>query len=194
MKNDEIEKFIYQNRDAFDSEEPPAELWERIQQKMKANNSPRVVRFYSFRRVAAAIIMMLLGSLATWLVYENDELRKHIASVKTFTRQKAPDLAQIVPELAEAEAFYTQQIQLKALELSRQDWAALSMEKDYEIELNRLAAAYEELKADLYQTGSEQVIGAMIQNLQYRMELLNQQLQIIKKLQQQKWQKHDKVS
>jgi hypothetical protein len=193
MEKDKIEKFIAQNREAFDSEEPDAKVWASIQKRMQQGKSVRMVPLYRLWQVAASIIL-LLGTGIGWLVYENRQLQKNAASTLPTNDAVTVTLDQIAPELAEAEDFYTRQIQLKSDELSRYDLKKLGVGKDYETELKKLNEAYGELKNDFYKTGSQRVVEAMIQNLQYRMELLNKQLEILEKVQKQTLQKNEKLS
>ncbi|WP_250631864.1 hypothetical protein [Rhodoflexus caldus] len=193
MEKDKIEKFISQNREAFDSEEPDAKVWASIQKGMQQGKSVRMVPLYRLWQVAASIIL-LLGTGIGWLVYENRQLQKNAASTFPTNDAVTVTLDQIAPELAEAEDFYTRQIQLKSDELSRYDLKKLGVGKDYETELKKLNEAYGELKNDFYKTGSQRVVEAMIQNLQYRMELLNKQLEILEKVQKQTQQKNEKLS
>lgn len=193
MEKDKIEKFIAQNREAFDSEEPDAKVWANIQKGMQQGKSVRMVPLYRLWQVAASIIL-LLGTGIGWLVYENRQLQKNAASTLPTNDAFTVTLDQIAPELAEAEDFYTRQIQLKSDELSRYDIKKLGVGKDYETELKKLNEAYGELKNDFYKTGSQRVVEAMIQNLQYRMELLNKQLEILEKVQKQTLQKNEKLS
>jgi hypothetical protein len=193
MEKDNIEKFITQNREAFDSEEPDMKVWAAIQKGMKQGKSVRMVPMYRLWQVAASIIL-LLGTGIGWLIYENKQLQKNAALPLSVNAAFTVTLDQIAPELAEAEDFYTRQIQLKSTELSRYDLKKLGLAKDYETELKKLNEAYDELKNDFYKTGSERVVEAMIQNLQYRMELLNKQLEILEKVQKQTLQKNENLS
>lgn len=193
MEKDNIEKFITQNREAFDSEEPDMKVWAAIQKGMKQGKSVRMVPMYRLWQVAASIIL-LLGTGIGWLIYENKQLQKNAALPLSANAALTVTLDQIAPELAEAEDFYTRQIQLKSTELSRYDLKKLGLAKDYETELKKLNEAYDELKNDFYKTGSERVVEAMIQNLQYRMELLNKQLEILEKVQKQTLQKNENLS
>jgi hypothetical protein len=193
MKKDKIEKFIAQNREAFDSEEPDAKIWASIQQRLERRKSMHMMPMYRVWQVAATIVL-LLGTGIGWLLYENRQLPNKaaasVASADTFT----VTLEQIAPELAEAEEFYNYQIQLKSSELNRYDLKKFGIGKDCETELKKLNQVYDELKSDFYQTGSQRVIEAMIQNLQYQMELLNKQLEILQKIQQQTLQENEKFS
>ncbi len=193
MEKDEIEKFITQNREAFDSEAPDAKVWVSIQKGMQQGKSVRMVPLYHLWQVAASIIV-LLGTGIGWLMYENRQLQENAASTLPTNDAIRVTLDQIAPELAEAEDFYTRQIQLKSDELSHYDLKKLGVGKDYETELKKLNEAYGELKNDFYKTGSQRVVEAMIQNLQYRMELLNKQLEILEKVQKQTLQKNEKLS
>jgi hypothetical protein len=180
---DNLEKFIKQNKNAFD-EEPSAELWNKISGQLQAEKQPaKIVRMMPIQRVwqiAAGFAALLVFGLALqWLYFAKQN--EGLTAFKT-----PPPVEQLVPELAEAEKFYAMQISqtqvaLKNYEKQDQSLGA-ALNKEAMTELGNLDKAYAELKKEFYTSGNQEaVISALIQNLQLRLELLNQQLQVIQK-------------
>jgi hypothetical protein len=100
---DNLEKFIKQNKNAFD-EEPSAELWNKISGQLQTEKQPaKIVRMMPIQRVwqiAAGFAALLVFGLALqWLYFAKQN--EGLTAFKT-----PPPVEQLVPELAEAEKFY----------------------------------------------------------------------------------------
>ncbi|ARS37454.1 hypothetical protein [Pontibacter actiniarum] len=189
---DKFEKFVQDNREEFDVFEPRPELWQQICQDlpdMPAKQEAKVIsiRFgeranfsadYFFMRVAAAVVLLLGCGLTLFLM-----------------KQQAPDTANtlaatqsinaIAPELPEVEAYYVSQIEEKRSQLSAYDLKVLGLDEQQVIdkELARLDSSYVQLKKQLYTTpNTDEIVGALIQNLQIRIKVLNRQLEVLQSL------------
>ncbi|WP_018476892.1 hypothetical protein [Pontibacter roseus] len=200
---DRLKEFVNENREEFDVFEPRPELWQEICRQMpKAQEKPVTARKeakvisinfgellnfnadFMFMRVAASIILLLGCGLTLLLVKQNVPANTG-ATMAAATEQAA--LSQIAPELVEVEAYYTNQIKSKREELSDYDMKVLGLDeaKEIDLELARLDSSYTQLKTQLYTTpNTDQVMGAMIQNLQIRIEVLNRQLEVLKRIEQ----------
>lgn len=109
------------------------------------------------------------------------------------TSAKNADLASISPEMKQTQEFYTG--------LIRKELNALNAEKspvtntiinDAMLQLEKLEKNYENLKKDLVNSGQDnRVIYAMIQNLQQRIDLLNNTLSQIEEIKTLKNQNHE---
>ena len=100
-------------------------------------------------------------------------------------------MQEINPELAEAETFYTAMINQKREEIVLLgDKYALG--RDFMRDIDQLDQMYEKLKLDLNSGNEDNLVDAMIRNLQLRIEILNQQLQIIQSIE--KSQENDTVN
>lgn len=81
----ELEKFIQQNREAFDDRTPGADVLSRIQEKMTQTSvkedRPKalVISFRTLRMVAAACVLVLAG-FAIWWVNQNASTTKLIVA------------------------------------------------------------------------------------------------------------------
>ena len=193
---DSLEKFVSENREDFDVFEPRPELWQSICPQVPPLEQPRkkeakVIRIsfgerasfmadMVFMRVAAAIILLLGCGLTLFLVKQNiPETTYSIAAAE----QK--ELREIAPELVEVEAYYTSQINEKKEQLTEYDLKVLGLDEQQDIdrELARLDSSYIQLKKQLYTTpNTDKVMGAMIQNLQLRIEVLNRQLEVLQRV------------
>lgn len=150
--NQAIKQFIQKNRPAFDSEKPPAFVWENVEK----NLSPKRVPMYRVLRMAAAVLLILgLGIV-----------------IGRFAGQPSKTelaLSDISNEYAELEHFYTQKINL--LKNKQPDERALADIKELEQE-------FETLKRELNATNAkdEQIIQAMIENYRTKIDILERVL------------------
>ncbi|QCR25094.1 hypothetical protein [Pontibacter sp. SGAir0037] len=191
---DKLKKFVNEHRDEFDMFEPSPALWQTISQELpKPKKEAKVISInfgesasfkanFMFMRIAAAVLL-LLGCGITLLVVK----RNVPSATGTLAVVGQPSLQRIAPELVEVEAYYTSQINSKKKELGEYDLKVLGLDDQQEIdqELQRLDNSYKQLKEELYKTpNTEKVMGAMIQNLQIRIEVLNRQLEVLQKIEQ----------
>jgi len=151
-----LEQFVQKNRASFDSETPPAFVWENVEK-----NLPRKrIRMYRVLRMAAAVLLILgLGIV-----------------IGRFAGQPAKTelaLSDISNEYAELENFYTQKINQKIslLKDREQDEKAL-------VDIKELEQEFETLKRELNATNAkdEQIIQAMIGNYRTKIDILERVL------------------
>jgi len=169
-----LEKFIKENRRDFDSFEPPADLWNKIEagldQKTKAKPlKDRVVKLKFVLRIAA--LFLLISTIG--VVYIN---RKTKGSV---------DIASINPELAKQQSRYASIIEYKREELVQIKSQEPQLYHEFSTEIAKLQANYRKLQRDLKTSpNQEMTLRAMIKNMQVQADVLNQQLLIIQQLKQ----------
>jgi hypothetical protein len=190
---DSLEKFVSENREDFDVFEPRPELWQSIcpQVPPKAKKEAKVISInfgervsfsadMLFMRVAASIILLLGCGLTLFLVKQSAP-----EAAYTLAATEQGQLRKIAPELVEVEAYYTSQINEKKDQLTAYDLKVLGLDEQQDIdrELARLDSSYTQLKKQLYTTpNTDKVMGAMIQNLQLRIEVLNRQLEVLQRV------------
>lgn len=172
---DKLEKFVDLHRDEFDSFEPRPDLWQDIHKNLPTKKEPTVIQL-AYRHVwkyAAAVALL-------WVVgYGALHLNKATKTNQAMVTQSVP-LASIAPEMAEVEAYYTTVINQKKQERSTYDLKAMGIEGDFKGELAKLDSAYVQLKKELGSNpNKQQVIDAMVQNLQMRIEVLNRQIEVL---------------
>ncbi|TAD99717.1 MAG: hypothetical protein EAZ97_08060 [Bacteroidetes bacterium] len=171
---DKLEDFIRQNRNELDQFEPSQALWNKLNAGLDKQQT-KTIPIQKFWQMAAVFAVLLVGLLTLQWKY----LQNHNQNSENIVM----NLAQENPELMETEQFYIKQISEKKELINAYDLKALGVDKDFEKDLQTLDAMYLELKAELPQSGnSEYIIGAMIQNLQIRMDILNQQLMVLEKI------------
>ncbi|QHW01471.1 hypothetical protein [Spirosoma endbachense] len=201
MRKDNLERFVRDNREAFDDKEPPLDLWRKIEAGLPKqqstgstvgetrpnNTSPfqtihkNPSRFGSMQigwpgldwRVAASIAVLLLAGSFLYMNYQYG-----------VTHQ--PEVVAVGPTYAKEVVQYTRLIDGKRDELKHMTEDNPSLYQEFATDLNRLENSYQSLKADLPKNpNQEMLIEAMIQNLQLQINLLNEQLRVIKRIKQQ---------
>lgn len=191
---DKLKKFADEHRDEFDVFEPRMELWQNICKELpqkrkeakvisiKFGDSASFSANSMFMRIAAAIVL-LVGCGLTLFLMKNNTLEVG----NTIAATTAPPINNIAPELAEVEAYYVSQIEEKKSELSEYDLKVLGLDEQQEIdnELALLNSNYIQLKKQLYTNpNTDEIMSAMIQNLQLRIRVLNRQLEVLQRLEQ----------
>jgi hypothetical protein len=184
---DKLKNFIAGSRDEFDVFEPRPDLWQDISKELKIHSEADKAKVIAFRipemvRYAAAVALIFVSAflLGRYLKDNNDTA---VASAGTAeTRQT---LARVAPELVQVEAHYASLIEQKREELNAFDMQALGVDNDLDKEMKVLDSTYTQLKKDLLTNpNKEMVIDAMTVNMQLRIDLLNQQLNTLKKIKQ----------
>jgi hypothetical protein len=180
---DKLKQFVQGNREEFDSFEPRPDLWQDISRQLDEQKSTRVIPF--FQRPVwryAASILLLIG-----IGYGLVQYGKSLSFDKTGSISQTKDipLNQIAPEMAEVETYYMSVIHEKQQERNAYDLQKLGLAKDFAGELAQLDSAYVQLKKQLVSNPNKQmVIDAMVRNLQIRIGILNQQLEVLNQIQE----------
>jgi hypothetical protein len=160
---DKLEKYIIENREAFDIHEPGAEAWKKIEKNIR---SKRTINWRIIIGRAAAVILIFAAS---YMVHDLlDGKNREIARSGT---KKEKEL--VIPELIEAEVYYSTLIDEKLQEIKPMFNEDPMLEKEIRYDLNQLDSIYEELKNDLRDNiANQEVIEAMIQNYRMRLSIL----------------------
>lgn len=190
-----LEKFIRDNRDAFEQDGPSAGLWERIADQLpdQPASEKTATPFQAVHRQptqyggtryghtwtrsywtwAASIALLLLAGSLWWV---NDR----------YAPTKQADVVAFSPTYAKEVAQYASLIDAKRSELKQLTESNPELYGEFAQDLNRLEASYKGLKKELPNTPNQEVlIQAMIQNLQLQIDLLNEQLRVIQRIKQQ---------
>lgn len=174
---DRLENFIRDNKKDFDQFEPPAELWDRIENRLDeeqiidlhplVSRKARVVRLSFLLKMAASVIIILCAGL--WL-YQ-------------YQYKQSSDLSNIDPQLAKQQIHYATLIEIKRSELKRIEKEEPLLYQEFSGEIRKMDESYQKLKSDLPGSpNQEETVKAMIRNLQIQTELLNQQLNIMQQI------------
>ena len=219
-----LEKFILENRSAFDDDAPAPRVWEKISERMDPKDSKKVapLRSMPFKRwlaVAAAVLCLGLTTIIYYSLHRNKPQTDLAVTkpVKTETStHSAPQVRVIDSSLVIAKAdpdrepktnlaeqhpdpaangenkemyYYAKLIELKHEELKTLEKDEPLLYRQFSGDVQKLDSVYHSLKTQLPNNSNrEQVIEAMISNLQLQIGLLNKQLEIIKQI------KHSKKS
>ena len=190
---DRLKEFANEHRDEFDVFEPRPELWQQICQQtqepkqkgakvfsIKFGERASITTDMAFMRVAAAVVLMLGCGLTLLLMKQNNPGTNNMMAAS-----QEQVIHTIAPEIVEVEAYYVSQIEAKRSALSDYDKKVLGIGEQQEIdqELARLDKNYLQLKKQLYTTpNTNEIVEAMVQNLQIRIEVLNRQLEVLQKI------------
>jgi len=168
--DDRLEKYIKSHKTEIDDKSPRKDLWmdieKELNQKTKRRHFPKSVMFWR----AAAVILLLITS---WLAFEKlDQNSAEKESLK---------VAELSPQLLEAETFYISLISQKREEIKIMS-QKYDLGRDFINDIDVLDSMYSVLKKDMNHGNEENLVDAMILNLQLRIEILNQQLGIIQSI------------
>lgn len=174
-----LEQFIRNNRQEFDTFEPGSDLWKGIEQKLqeKEKRSIRPLWFQTpmMRYAAAAVIVFVMG----YGVFQLGRYSAGSAPEGTVN----PNVTQISPELAQAEAYYTSLINEEKALLDPKEVEALGLKDDFTEDLVVLDSTYKNLKKELVtEPNKDRIIAAMVKNLQLRVEIIRQQIETLQRV------------
>lgn len=181
--SDNLERFIRQNRRDFDQDQPPAELWSKIETTLpaKKNNKLFTLRDIYKWSAAAALLVIALTSLYFLVIRKNSH---ETADTNTQPMKVSPvENIAIAPEdeAAIKEAYHSIGEKQKELQALTADQPGLYQQ--FLEDLKALDSSYQALKVQAQNSPNRDVlIRAMIQNLRLQAELLSRQLTITNQL------------
>ena len=223
---DKLQRFVRDNREAFDVHEPSDDLWNRLSEKL-----PKASEIASENIEKSTLVEKGITSQSTEenfqaaIVHEdfqnggtynpfftkigknlNWRIAASIALVvglgwfgyrvnQNYGLTESPEVAMASPAFAKQVSQYTQLIDTKRAELRQMTESDPALYKEFAVELDQLERSYQNLKSDLPKNPNQEVvIQAMIQNLQWQIDLLNQQLDIIQRIKNKNNHANDKLS
>lgn len=159
----DIEKFIKENKSKFDTEVPSEQVWNSISDRLHKNKK------YNWKPYMAAASIMLFIT-CTWLI-ANHKLDKNTTTAES----------NIDANVLEAQVEFTSLIEIKRNELNQYKKDNPELVNDFERQLIELQVSYKQLVPQLKDEKKRDIVlQAVIDNLQMQVEILNQQLEIIK--------------
>ena len=185
MRNQEdrkLEQIIQNNREAFDNCEAPAGLWDKIDKSLGKEiiqNSEADEVVFKFKKssisrftswaIAASVLLVMSYLSIFYLNNKSDTIEQIIADV--------------APQYGDKMVQYTSLIESKREEIKQIEAHDPVMYKEFATEIEKLNQDYQNLQTELSQTpNQEDLVKAMIQNLQVQLDILNRQLKIIEKV------------
>ncbi len=181
MKKTKVERFIRDNRENFDQFDVPTGLWDKLDRDLGNLNTCQVETPFVDKKsifilkqkhwAMAASVALLLGCI---FVYKMG-----------FNSMETTDsiIATVSPEYGNKMVQYASLIEVKREEIRQIETHNPVLYKEFASEIENLNKDYQNLKAELPQTpNQEELVKAMIQNLQVQLDILNRQLSIIQKI------------
>ncbi|UTA68619.1 hypothetical protein [Emticicia sp. 21SJ11W-3] len=178
---DRLERFVRDNREDFDSYEPSKALWKKIETEV-AQQQPKgkplngkIVKLgrVQWRMSIAAGIALILTvgyGIITYMQMPNDITG--LSLPPAYRSAYGKELVQ-----------FTSLVEQKREELKALEKEDPQLYHQFDAELQALDKNYQNLKNELPQNPNpEELLKAMVQNLNMQIDLLNQQLQIIQKI------------
>ncbi|MGN6440117.1 MAG: hypothetical protein ACTHMM_26555 [Agriterribacter sp.] len=187
-----LERFVRDNRNNFDSDSPSPDVWQRIEKQLH-EKQPAPVRRLTHKWLAiAASVALVISLAAVWLVLKEPNPANNGLAVKdkqerpassTDQPAKTDDIAAIDPDYARQVAQFAVLIDQKQDELKALQKDNPALYAQFSRDIERLDSTYNILKHQLpVNPNKEELLQAMILNLQLQIDLLNQQLDIIQKI------------
>lgn len=208
--SDRFEDFVNKNREDFDKFEPGPVVWNNIQQQIKkpAEKKGILISMQVLRWSAAAAILLMIGAGTYFFMHKKNEpvivkaeqpktndlpvvtphdTIKSTPDSEEHIEFKQPETVQLAKtegqEYKEELYHYTRLVELKQNEIKKIKKDEPLLYQQFAGDFNKLDSIFHILKKQLpVNPNREQILEAMIQNLQYQEALLNQQLNIIKKI------------
>ena len=191
-----LEQFVQDHRREFDGDEPDPKIWKRINDDINPKKSGRLFKLNRFQWSAAAAVVILIGGAVFYMnVDKGVKPPPGDSAVTQAPTATQNDIIQdINPTYAKEVYHFTQLIELKQSEIRQIEKDDPELYKQFVGDINKLDSSYKKLKEELPSNPNrEQLLEAMIQNLQLQTDLLNQQLQIIQKIKQSKNESNSKT-
>ncbi|KAA6439595.1 hypothetical protein FEM33_11630 [Dyadobacter flavalbus] len=179
-KKDRLERFVRDNRDGFDTFLPQDSLWSQIESKLHneipvvSEKSRKKIRrlnnpYFDWRIAAGVFLALGVG----FLVYLNNE----------YGITRDPRVALKVPTYAREFNQYNNAIEQKREEIIKLARNNPEIYKDFSTDLESLEVSYRNLRSSLSNApNQEALLEAMVRNLQLQVDLLNQQLHILQRI------------
>jgi len=157
-----LEKFILENRADFDAEVPSLNVWANLDQHLD-HQRPTVRLVWMKRlRAAAAVLVLLMAGGAVGAYLTNQD-------------KAVESLADVSPEHAEMERYFSSQIEEKLAKL-----ASYKQDGVVKADIKELDESYEQLRQELQDApegAEEKIIQAMIETYQTKINILEQVLE-----------------
>jgi hypothetical protein len=183
-KNSNLERFIRDNRESFDHLEPSGDVWDKIGTAI--GQPQKTTRVISMSRAGWAVAATLFLAFAGILGYQifNRPVEPSIALGEKKTEIPSDSLVNLIdPQYGKLVSQFTTVIEAKQSELRKLEKDDPELYKKFAGDIQKLDSAYHLLRNTLNANpNTEQLLQAMISNLQMQIDLLNQQLIIIQKV------------
>ena len=187
--NNNLKKFIRDNRNEFDDKVPSAGVWENIEASLSPGKKKKksIIRpLYKWTMAAAAVLIFSAG--VYFVLFE----KRSTGTPAALPGSVEPENTDpgITPQITQ----FVKMIDMKQAELKTLAAEQPELYRKFTTDLDQLDSSYNTLKTQLNAAPNrEMLLEAMIQNLQLQLSVLNQQLNIINQIKQSKKNSHEKV-
>jgi len=162
-----FEKWVKNNREYFEEDfKDLDQSWDQLEKRM---NTKR--KFFDKQFLWKAAVFILLGTVSYLLIEKAEKP----------TPKENPEVS-LNQEIREVEEYYYAIISSQKEALQQLPIEEKSVNDMLLKELEKLDSSYLQLKKLYTINQDEQIIAAMVENLQIRMEMLNQQMTLLKNL------------
>ena len=162
-----LEDFIKKNRDAFDDQEPSEKVWNNIDAGLPLGKQQRLWNSLTLWR-AAAVLFMGLSIYFFVSKPAGNEAKESVASIS------------LQNDFSNLETFYSSEIASKVAMIN--DYENANDLDLFTQDFQKLDAMYLVLKEEMKSKPSQKVKDALILNMLIRIDLLNQQLHRLDKV------------
>lgn len=203
-----LERFVRDNREDFDSHDPSPDLWAKIADKLPADTTnladgqpgtlvqpqpfiPTVAEETVIRPLNGHTLRGRNGSAwRGWAIAASVAVLLLAGGFWWLNHRyglaEQPDVVAVSPTHANQFVQYARMIDTKRSELRQMTTSNPALYSQFAADLDRLESSYQNLRAELPQNPNQEVlIQAMIQNLELQISLLNEQLRVIQRMKQQ---------
>jgi len=181
-----LEDFIEKNRDEIDSYEPGKKVWKAIEEDLPGNKKKRAIvlpmKWVRWSSVAVAVIIIAFSAY----YFTQHTVKPGNSSIV---------INGVPQEYAEEVYHFTKLIELKHKQLEQIQKEQPELYRQFASDIYRLDSNYQALRKELPGHPNQEVlIQAMIGNLKWQIDLLNEQLNIIQKIKHTKIRNNEKLS
>ncbi len=169
MMKDQLEQFISKNRDQFDLFEPGEKVWAGIEPRVSQKKTFRIGWKGVMWRAAAVLIIFGASFLLQEILHQRQS---------TITEKTDEKILQEIPELQEAEIYYTSLLNNKIEQIEPLISENPELGETLQQDLSELDSIYTELQKDLRDNiANDEVVEAMIQNYVLKIQILEDLLE-----------------
>jgi len=180
-----LQDFIENNREGFDDKVPSEKIWNNIDAAITGKKKQPIILMPVVKWSIAVAAVFIIGMVIYFKLERKPSAEPVIVKTEV-------DINTIAPEEAPQMNEFARMIDMKQEELKTLAKEQPQLYQKFSTDITQLDSSYNALKNKLSNSpNKEMLIEAMIQNLQLQLNVLNQQLNIIKQIKQSKEYSHE---
>ena len=173
LDDESLEYFIQKNVNEIDQYTPTEQVWNNIINEL--DEEPKEIQLFNkfqFKAIAASLALLVIGFVSYISYFQTKDIPDQIHTDLSLVFQLSPELEET--EQYFVSLIYLRKSQLEGMMNDQEDFQQLDQG------LGHLDSLYLDLKEEYIESnGNEHVLQSLIQNLQLRLNILNQQLEIL---------------